>query len=116
MPGLGFVICRELALAESQGNATTLVLDLHDQWQNLAKTGQYRFMPIHVLVAFHQALQEFWAEGGQAGRGGRYAENCRVLIEGMRAFGFRTLLTDRLQAPSLSHSICRSMKFVFQLL
>src|SRR3954469_173924 len=40
VPGLGFVICREAALAETKGNATTLVLDLHDQWQNFAKTGQ----------------------------------------------------------------------------
>ncbi|MFZ0852108.1 MAG: 2-aminoethylphosphonate--pyruvate transaminase [Hyphomicrobiaceae bacterium] len=116
VPGLGFVICREPALAESQGNATTLVLDLHDQWQNLAKTGQYRFTPpIHVLVAFHQALQEFWAEGGQAGRGRRYAENCRVLIEGMRALGFRTLLSDRLQAPIIvTFHMPKHAKFVFQ--
>ena len=66
VPGLGFVICREAALAETKGNATTLVLDLQDQWQNLAKTGQYRFTPpIHVIVSFHKALEEFWAEGGQ---------------------------------------------------
>ena len=116
VPGLGFVICREPALAESRGNATTLVLDLHDQWQNLAKTGQYRFTPpIHVLVAFHQALQEFWAEGGQAGRGGRYAENCRVLIEGMRALGFRTLLSDHLQAPVIvTFHMPKHAKFDFQ--
>ena len=100
VPGLGFVICREAALAETKGNATTLVLDLHDQWQNFAKTGQYRFTPpIHVIVSFHQALDEFWAEGGQPGRGRRYAENCKVLIEGMRELGFATLLPDRLQAP-----------------
>jgi len=100
VPGLGFVICREAALAETKGNATTLVLDLHDQWQNFARTGQYRFTPpIHVIVSFHQALQEFWAEGGQPGRGGRYAENCKVLIDGMRALGFEPLLSDNLQAP-----------------
>jgi 2-aminoethylphosphonate-pyruvate transaminase len=100
VPGLGFVIAREAVLAETLGNATTLVLDLHDQWQSLAKTGQYRFTPpIHVIVSFHQALEEFRAEGGQPGRGRRYAENCRILVEGMRKLGFRTLLPDRLQAP-----------------
>jgi 2-aminoethylphosphonate-pyruvate transaminase len=116
VPGLGFVICREAALAETTGNATTLVLDLHDQWQNFNKTGQYRFTPpIHVIVAFHQALEEFRAEGGQAGRGGRYAENCRVLIEGMRALGFRTLLPDRLQAPIIvTFRMPEDAKFVFQ--
>jgi 2-aminoethylphosphonate-pyruvate transaminase len=116
IPGLGFVICRQAALAEAQGNATTLVLDLHDQWQSLARTGQYRFTPpIHVIVSFHQALAEFWAEGGQPGRGKRYAENCRVLIEGMRALGFRTLLPDRLQAPIIvTFHMPEDAKFVFE--
>ncbi len=100
VPGLGFVICRRAALEEAKGNATTLVLDLHDQWQALERTGQYRFTPpIHVIVAFHRALAEFDAEGGQPGRLARYAENARVLIEGMRRMGFKTLLPDSLQAP-----------------
>jgi 2-aminoethylphosphonate-pyruvate transaminase len=100
IPGLGFVICRKEVLAAAKGNATTLVLDLHDQWAAFQKTGQYRFTPpIHVIVAFHQALTEFFGEGAQPGRGARYAENCRVLVEGMRALGFRTLLPDHLQAP-----------------
>ena len=100
IPGLGFVICRKEALAAAKGNATTLVLDLHDQRAAFEKTGQYRFTPpIHVIVAFHQALTEFFAEGGQPGRLARYADNCRVLIDGMRALGFRTLLPDGLQAP-----------------
>ena len=100
VPGLGFVIARRAALEETAGNATTLVLDLHDQWRNFEKTGQYRFTPpIHVIVSFHQALMEFFAEGGQPGRGKRYAENCCVLIDGMRALGFEPLLRDELQAP-----------------
>ena len=100
VPGLGFVLCRREALAETKGNATTLVLDLFDQHEGFQRTGQYRFTPpIHVIVAFHQALEEFWAEGGVAGRGGRYAENGRVLIEGMKALGFEPLLPPDLQAP-----------------
>ena len=116
VPGLGFVICRQDALTETKGNATTLVLDLHDQWQNLVKTGQYRFTPpIHVIVSFHQALTEFWAEGGQPGRGKRYAENGKVLIEGMRKLGFTTLLPDRLQAPIIiTFHMPKDPKFVFQ--
>jgi 2-aminoethylphosphonate-pyruvate transaminase len=94
------VICRRAALEASQGNATTLVLDLHDQWSNFEKTGQYRFTPpTHVIVALHQALEEFNAEGGVEGRGGRYRNNCRVLIEGMTALGFKPLLKTGLQAP-----------------
>jgi len=116
VPGLGFVICRQTAIAETKGNATTLVLDLHDQWQNFTKTGQYRFTPpIHVIVSFHQALTEFWTEGGQPGRGGRYAENGKVLIEGMRKLGFATLLSDRLQAPIIvTFHMPKDPKFVFE--
>jgi 2-aminoethylphosphonate-pyruvate transaminase len=100
VPGLGFVVCRRDVLVETKGNATTLVLDLHDQWTNFEKTGQYRFTPpTHVIVAFHQALQEFDAEGGVAGRGGRYRNNCRVLVDGMKALGFELLLKADLQAP-----------------
>ncbi len=100
VPGLGVVICLESALAECKGNAPSLSLDLHDQWQNLEKTGQYRFTPpIHCIVAFEKALEEHAAEGGVAGRGARYRSNCRILVEGMRAMGFETLLPDRLQAP-----------------
>ncbi len=116
VPGLGFVLCRREALARAAGNATTLVLDLHDQWQAFEKTGQYRFTPpIHVIVAFHQALEEFRAEGGQPGRGARYAANGRVLVEGMRALGFRTLLPDALQAPIIvTFHMPRDPRFVFQ--
>lgn len=116
VPGLGFVLARESALKESKGNATTLVLDLHDQWQNFVKTGQYRFTPpIHVIVSFHQALMEFLAEGGQPGRGARYAENGRVLAEGMKALGFRLLLPEALQAPIIyTFHMPKSKGFVFQ--
>jgi len=116
VPGLGFVVCRKEALAACKGNATTLVLDLFDQAEAFARTGQYRFTPpIHVIVALGKAIEEHAAEGGVAGRGGRYRENARVLIEGMRAMGFRTLLDDRLQAPIIiTFHMPTDPKFVFQ--
>ena len=116
LPGLGFVICRKAALEQTKGNATTLVLDLHDQWTAFVKTGQYRFTPpIHVIVAFHQALEEFDDEGGVAGRGKRYAENGRILIQGMRDLGFETLLPDHLQAPIIvTFRMPADKNFVFQ--
>ncbi len=116
VPGLGFVIAREAALAETKGNATTLTLDLHDQWQNFVKTGQYRFTPpIHVIVSFHQALMEFFAEGGQPGRGGRYARNGEVLAAGMQALGFKLLLPAPLQAPIIyTFHMPLHSKFKFQ--
>ncbi|MCA0245368.1 MAG: 2-aminoethylphosphonate--pyruvate transaminase [Proteobacteria bacterium] len=116
VPGLGFVVCRKEALAECKGNATTLVLDLFDQAEGFAKTGQYRFTPpIHVIVALGKAIEEHAAEGGVAGRGRRYRENAKVLIDGMRAMGFRTLLDDRLQAPIIiTFHMPTDPKFVFQ--
>jgi len=116
VPGLGFVVCRKAALAQCKGQATTLVLDLFEQAEGFAKTGQYRFTPpIHVIVALGKAIEEHAAEGGVAGRGRRYRENARVLIEGMRAMGFRTLLPDALQAPIIvTFHMPTDPKFVFQ--
>jgi 2-aminoethylphosphonate-pyruvate transaminase len=99
-PGMGFCIARREALEATEGNAASLVLDLYDQWQAMEKNGQWRFTPpTHCILAFDQALSEFEAEGGVAGRGGRYRDNGRILIDGMRALGFQTLLPDNLQAP-----------------
>jgi len=100
VPGVGFCLARRSALEITECNATSLSLDLFDQWVQMEKTKQRRFTPpTHALLAFDRAFEEFEAEGGVAGRNRRYAENCRVLVEGMREMGFETLLPDRLQAP-----------------
>jgi len=66
-------------------------------------------------VALHQAIQEYKAEGGQPARLARYTANCRTLIEGMRALGFRTLLPDELQAPIIvTFHMPADPKFQFQ--
>jgi 2-aminoethylphosphonate-pyruvate transaminase len=115
VPGLGFVLSRISALEKTKGNAVSLTLDLFEQWQNLEKTGQYRFTPpIHCIVAFDQALTEHEQEGGVAGRGGRYRNNHKILVDGMRALGFETLLPDRLQAPIIvTFHMPADPKFVF---
>jgi 2-aminoethylphosphonate-pyruvate transaminase len=116
VPGLGFVLARVSALEKTKGNATSLTLDLFEQWQNLEKTSQYRFTPpIHCIVAFDQALTEHEQEGGVAGRGGRYRNNHKILVDGMRALGFETLLPDRLQAPIIvTFHMPADPKFVFE--
>ncbi|SOY77947.1 2-aminoethylphosphonate--pyruvate transaminase 2 [Cupriavidus taiwanensis] len=45
VPGRGFVIARREALAATEGNSQSLALDLHDQWQYMEKTTQWRFTP-----------------------------------------------------------------------
>ena len=100
VPGMGFCIARKDALEKTAGNSGSLSLDLHDQWVAMENSGQWRFTPpTHCILAFDKALQEFAEEGGVAGRGERYTENCKILVEGMRALGFKTLLPDALQAP-----------------
>ncbi len=99
-PGMGFCVARESALEKTEANSPSLVLDLYDQWRAMQKNRQWRFTPpTHVLLAFDQALTEYLEEGGIAGRGGRYRQNCELLVAGMRDMGFKTLLPDELQAP-----------------
>lgn len=100
VPGMGFCLARRDALEQTRGCCDSLSLDLYEQWANMEKTRQWRFTPpTHCILAFAQALDEFEAEGGVAGRGGRYRENCKILVEGMRELGFEPLLPDELQAP-----------------
>ncbi len=100
VPGLAFAILRREVLSASADNAPSLSLDLHDQWRGFEANGQWRFTPpTHVTAAFAAALRDHAAEGGVDGRGARYRENCRILIDGMRAMGFEPLLSTALQAP-----------------
>jgi 2-aminoethylphosphonate-pyruvate transaminase len=100
VPGMGFVVIRREALEKAAGNAHSLAMDLHDQWAYMEKTTQWRYTPpTHVVAALDAALAQYWEEGGLAARGGRYATNCRELIAGMQALGFRSFLPAAIQAP-----------------
>ena len=93
VPGIGFVLARPADLTASAGRCHSLSLDLHDQWQHLRRTGQWRFTPpTHVVAALAEALRRHAAEGGVEGRGRRYAENCAILVQGMAKLGFAPLL------------------------
>jgi 2-aminoethylphosphonate-pyruvate transaminase len=99
-PGLGFALVRRSALERAAGNSHSLALDLHDQWEQMEKTRQWRFTPpTHVVAALAAALEQFFEEGGTAARGARYARNCERLIAGMEALGLRLFLPRALQAP-----------------
>lgn len=100
VPGMGFIIAHEQSLAAATGNAHSLCLDLADQWRFMQRTGQWRFTPpTHVMAALDAALEEHAREGDVEGRGNRYRNNLKVLVDGMRTLGFETLLPDALQAP-----------------
>lgn len=100
VPGFGFALLRREVLEQCQGNAHSLSLDLYDQWAAMERSGQWRFTPpTHVVAAFASAMDQHEAEGGVAGRLARYTHNRDVLVEGMRAMGFHTLLADRWLSP-----------------
>jgi 2-aminoethylphosphonate-pyruvate transaminase len=100
VPGFGFVIARKRALQEAKGRSHSLALDVHDQWDVMNRTGQWRFTPpTHTVAAFLEALRLYKLEGGQRGRLARYANNRDVLVEGMQALGFEPLLNARWRSP-----------------
>lgn len=107
VPGFGFVIARTSELEATKGNCHSLALDIHAQWAYLQKTGQWRYTPpTHVVAAFQEALRIHAAEGGVPARGARYTRNRDVMVEGMRALGFETLLKDRWLSPIIVTFFC----------
>jgi 2-aminoethylphosphonate-pyruvate transaminase len=99
-PGMAFVIARRAVLERCAGNCTSLSLDLHDQWQYMEKTTQWRYTPpTHVVAAFAAALEAFVTEGGQPARFARYTRNYETLVRGMAELGFRPFLDPAIQAP-----------------
>ena len=102
VPGFGFVLACRDALLEAEGRARSVSLDLVAQWKGFEADGQFRFTPpTHVLLAFWEALEELQAEGGIAARAARYAENAKILVEGMVELGFEPYL----EAEHRSHII-----------
>lgn len=100
VPGMGFVFIRKAVLDGCAGNSHSLAMDLHDQHAYMTRTGQWRFTPpTHVVAALAEAVAQFVDEGGQPARLKRYTDNCRTLVEGMAALGFRPFLAPEVQAP-----------------
>ncbi|MBU3855871.1 MULTISPECIES: 2-aminoethylphosphonate--pyruvate transaminase [Bacteroides] len=116
VPGFGFVIARRSLLEQCKGVARSLSLDLYDQWETMEKGhGKWRFTsPTHVVRAFMQAMKELQIEGGVEARHARYCENHRILVEGMRSLGFKTLLPDNEQSPVITSFYYPSADFDFK--
>ncbi|MGY2959315.1 2-aminoethylphosphonate-pyruvate transaminase [Pseudomonas sp. TE36184] len=100
VPGMGFVFAEKHALGAAQGNCHSLALDLFEQHEYMARTGQWRFTPpTHVVAALHEALLQYHEDGGLPARQRRYANNCQVLLDGMVELGLRSFLPAAIQAP-----------------
>jgi 2-aminoethylphosphonate-pyruvate transaminase len=102
IPGVSFVLVRRRALEALRGREPRSVyLDLltHHQQQEADNTP---FTPaVQVLHAMEQALVELEREG-VARRIARYAENARVLREGMARLGFEVLLPEAARSAILT--------------
>ena len=102
LPGLGFAVCElERALA-AQGRAGSWSLDLGDVAAHALKSGwgSFRFTPpAQVIRAFGVAMRLYEEEGGQPARLARYAENARILHEGLTGLGLRPYLDAAHQGP-----------------
>ena len=116
VPGLAFVLAKEILLNKCAGISNSLTLDLHDQWQGLEGNGQWRFTPpTQVVAALNTALDLLDNEGGIDQRFERYTENCQILVSGMRKLGFHTYLNDQDQAPIIvTFHMPKDTNFVFQ--
>jgi len=116
VPGFGFIIAKRQTLERTESQARSLSLDLYEQWREMEqKNGKWRFTsPTHTVHAFAQALTELEDEGGVAKRYGRYLKNHRILVDGMRALGFRTLLPDDLQAPIITSFLSPGGEYQFK--
>lgn len=103
VPGFSFIICRRDKLMESEGKARSLSLDLYDQWRTMEKDGKWRFTsPTHVVLAFSKALKELEEEGGVVARAKRYANNNKLLIEKMKAFGVKPYIDNAHQGSIIT--------------
>jgi 2-aminoethylphosphonate-pyruvate transaminase len=100
VPGMGFVVVRRAVLEQCEGHCHSLSMDLYEQWTYMEKTTQWRFTPpTHVVAALDEAIAQYIEEGGLAARGGRYARNCKALVDGLAALGLRSFLDPAIQAP-----------------
>lgn len=115
VPGFGFIIAKREKLIATKGHARSLSLDIFAQWETMEKgRGKWRFTsPTHVVRAFYQAMRELKEEGGISARYARYQANHRVLVDGMRSLGFKTLLPDASQGPVITSFLYPEEGFSF---
>jgi 2-aminoethylphosphonate-pyruvate transaminase len=102
IPGISFVLARRRAMEDLRGRSPRSVyLDLHGHWAQ-QEADSTPFTPaVQVLHAMEQALVELEREG-VAIRIARYAENARVLREGMARLGFEVLVPAQARSNILT--------------
>ncbi|PTI69137.1 2-aminoethylphosphonate--pyruvate transaminase [Staphylococcus succinus] len=115
VPGFGFVIAKQTSLELCEGNATSVSLDLYDQWKSMNIDGKWRFTsPTHVVAAFRQAIRELEEEGGVERRYQRYRSNNTYIINEMKKIGFEPYVESAFQSPIITTFLYPNKTFEFQ--
>jgi 2-aminoethylphosphonate-pyruvate transaminase len=116
VPGFGFIIARRKQMELCKGISPSLSLDIYDQWETMEKqSGKWRYTsPTHTVRAFKQALDELDVEGGIVARNKRYQTNQRILSDGMKALGYKVLLSEDVQSPIITSFEYPSENFSFK--
>lgn len=102
LPGIGFCVARIDSITAGAGNAGSWSFDLSDVYAHALRSGwgSFRFTPpVQALGAFEVALDIYERDGGQPARLARYAENARILYEGVRDMGLTPYLDQAQQGP-----------------
>src|SRR3989449_5227295 len=95
VPGVSFVIARRSAVEALRGRAPRSVyLDLHSHFATQEHDNTPFTPAVQVLHAMEQALAEL-AQEGLSRRVARYAENARVLREGLGRLGLQILVAPQ---------------------
>lgn len=115
VPGFSFIIAKQEAILATKGKATSLSLDLYEQWETMSKDGKWRFTsPTHVVIAFEQALQELAKEGGVVARNSRYQANMTKLLTLFKANGLLAYIPEENQSPIIATFELPSQKIDFK--
>lgn len=115
VPGFGFVIANTRALEKCKGQARSVALDLHSQWEVMKQDGKWRFTsPTHVVAAFAKALEELNEEGGIHTRYKRYAYNNQLLRSRLAVLGFKAYISEELQSPIITTFLFPYKEFSFE--
>ena len=102
VPGIAFVLGRRSALDALAGQEPRSVyLDLHAHYASQERDNTPFTPAVQVLHAMRQALVELESEGVSR-RIARYAENARVLRQGMAALGFEILVPEGARSSILT--------------
>lgn len=103
MAGLAFVIARRDRLERMKSvPGRSFYLNLGNNHRFFEKELQMQFTPpVQIVYALAQALDEYFAEGGER-RHARYVANWAVLDGGMRELGFRRLLPEAILSRILT--------------